>query len=523
MQFPHAVLLGCWLGAGLAHAGVEGAKLYTGPEGMKVTVVRLSGEPALLLYVQGSESSYDGKALPATAEEEGERTRYCSQREGRDVCPFHAVNRYGARSYVFYPGWNRQEISLQWDEQGSAALKPDDIVKRYEAQKKDGTLAKFMDFNRAAEQAQVHASVAEQVKETAGKCGGAAIPLSVTWASVTDEVLKAYSVASYCGAPHEALSDLCDFPSVREVLKANVTSVECTFGAEVGFTLDNGVVRWTTSTTGSNLKDAARKALEDALGGPPATAAGAPSWGNGKSLRELQALDRTSVCTDGAGFVAVMAPGERGERLYSGSGKALVEALEPAWGVPSGMFLDPRFPNPTANPNFRGSDMRVHSGLEVDQGKQSCELRCGTRTLKLQLLEPGKAREVLLSAKVEPNPQQYGPHALLRDDKGRYYFIDKGLRKDNARSFRVFIGNKGKLEPQKLTNLVADSEGEVFSTKTGQLRLVVDTQDGSTWIQSGKRLHLRAVPISENLPLIYNELGVYQGVRLGTPCDDAPL
>jgi len=28
------------------------------------------------------------------------------------------------------------------------------------------------------------------------------------------------------------------------------------------------------------------------------------------------------------------------------------------------------------------------------------------------------------------------------------------------------------------------------------------------------------VPVEENLPLIYNELGVYTGARLGTPCDD---
>jgi hypothetical protein len=523
VQFSTAALACGFFVAGLAHAEVEGAKLYAGPEGMKVTVIRLSGDPGLLLSVQGSDSSYDGKALPATQEEDGERTRYCTQHAGREVCPFHVVNRYGTRSYVFYPGWNRQEISLQWDEKGSAALDAGPVVKRYEAQQKDGTLAKFMDFDRPGEQAQAAAAVAEQVKETAGKCGGVTFPLEVKWTSISDDVLKRFSVASYCGAPLEALSDLCEFPSVRALLTADVKSVECTFGAQVAFSLEKGVLRWTTSTEGSNLKDAARKGFEEAFGGTAPVAAGAPGWGNGKTLRELQALDGTSVCTDGQGYVAVMAPGERGERLYAGSSRSLVEVQAQAWGVPGGMFLEPRYPNPTANPNFRGSDMRVYSELEVDRAKQACVLRCGTRTLPLQLLAPARAKEVLLAAKVEPNPQQYGPHALLRDDKGRYYFIDKGLRKDNGRSYRVFLGNKGKLEPQKLVNLVADTEGEVFSTKSGELRLVVDRQDGSTWIQSGKKLQLRAVPVNENLPLIYNELGVYQGVRLGTPCDDAPL
>jgi hypothetical protein len=49
---------------------------------------------------------------------------------------------------------------------------------------------------------------------------------------------------------------------------------------------------------------------------------------------------------------------------------------------------------------------------------------------------------------------------------------------------------------------------------------VVDREAPSTWIEKQKKTELRTVPISENLPLIYNELGVYTGVRLGTPCDD---
>ena len=41
------------------------------------------------------------------------------------------------------------------------------------------------------------------------------------------------------------------------------------------------------------------------------------------------------------------------------------------------------------------------------------------------------------------------------------------------------------------------------------------------WIEgTKKKVELRVVPITENLPMIYNELGVYAGARLGTPCDD---
>jgi len=524
VQAIRAVVLVCMALALSAHAEVEGAKVYTGPEGMKVTVVRLSGEPAVLLYVQGSETHYDGKALPATQEADGDRTRYCTQYAGRDMCPFHAVTRYGSRSYVFYPGGNRTEMSLQWDEKGSSQLNPDDVVKRYEAQKKDGTLAKFMAFNRPAEQASNEAAITENVKQAQTKCG-AAFPLKVQWASVTDQVLKSYSVASYCSAPLEALETLCDYPSVRDVLKKGVKEVSCTFGNEVGFALDNGTVRWTTSTSGYNLAQAARKGFEDAFGGAGGLAPGSPPWGKGQSLRELQVLDSSSVCTDGKGYTVALTPGDdaRRERFYSSSNGALVPALPEPPSTPYDSFLEPRYPDPGSNPNFRGMDMRVYSSLKVDAEKRSCVLRCGTRSATLQLLAADKARALLLGAALGPNPQKYSPYALLRDDKGNYYYVEKGLLADNQRSFRVHVGPKGKLKQQKLLNLVSDSEGELFSTQDGELRLLLDKAEGSTWTQSRKKTGLRAVPTYENLPLIYNELGVYEGARLGTPCDEAPL
>jgi len=524
MQVIRWVLAGILSLSGLAHAGVEGAKLYTGPEGMKVTVVRLSGDPSVLLYVQGSDTHYDGKALPATQEADGDRTRYCTQYAGRDMCPFHAVTRYGGRSYVFYPGGNRTEISLQWDEKGSSQLKPEEVVTRYEAQKKDGTLAQFMAFDRPAEQASNEAAITENVTKAQGKCG-TAFPLRVQWASVTDDVLKSYSVASYCSAPLEALETLCDYPSARDVLVKGVKEVSCTFGKEVGFALENGMVRWTTSTSGYNLAQASRKGFEDAFGGAGGLAPGSPPWGKGQSLRALQVMDSTSVCTDGKGYTVALTPGddERRGRFYSSSNGALVPVLPEPPFVPHDSFLEPRYPEPSFNPNFRGTDMRVYSSLKVDAEKRSCVLRCGTRSVTLQLLPADKARALLLGATLVPNPQKYGPYALLRDEKGNYYYVEKGLLAENQRSFRVHVGPKGKLRQQKLLNLVSDSEGELFSTRDGELRLLLDQAEGSTWMKSRKKTALRAVPVSENLTLIYNELGVYEGARLGTPCDEAPL
>ena len=85
----------------------------------------------------------------------------------------------------------------------------------------------------------------------------------------------------------------------------------------------------------------------------------------------------------------------------------------------------------------------------------------------------------------------------------------------------MHVGPKGALKLQEMKDIVSDSEGEIFSTKKGDLRLVVDKAVSPLWIEgTKKKVELRVVPITENLPMIYNELGVYSGARLGTPCDD---
>jgi len=81
-----------------------------------------------------------------------------------------------------------------------------------------------------------------------------------------------------------------------------------------------------------------------------------------------------------------------------------------------------------------------------------------------------------------------------------------------------------------LAALIADTEGEIFTTKTGSLRYVTDRLNPPTWIQGGKKTTLTVVPIEgadpksdepiNNYQLIYNELGVYLGEKLGNPCDD---
>lgn len=248
-----------------------------------------------------------------------------------------------------------------------------------------------------------------------------------------------------------------------------------------------------------------------------------PPWGKEENLGQRMLLEAASVCTDGKGHYIVVAPRDedQGLQLYYGDGKQFVEVPPPQGPTSATSFLDPRFFNKTANSSFRGMDMRVYSHVELDAKQKTCSLQCGEREVSLTVLEGSKASELLRKATYAPNPQQYVPYALLRDSRGTYYYVDRGFQPSEAKSFRVFIGPRGGLKPQKMTNVVSDSEGEIFSTKKGDLRLVLDRQLSPMWIDNAKKsIELRGVPVAENLPLIYNELGVYTGARLGTPCDD---
>ncbi len=155
---------------------------------------------------------------------------------------------------------------------------------------------------------------------------------------------------------------------------------------------------------------------------------------------------------------------------------------------------------------------------------------CDERVTELRPVAPDVAQRLLAEASFERPFFEWGPYALARDDGGTYYFIDRqfryvqdsknltSFRWKRTNEFRLFAGPRGALKPLRLTNVVSDSEGDIFATKTGQLRLILSAKQG-TWVVGQSRRELTIVPIDRNQHLIYNDLGPYTGVLLGTPCD----
>ena len=267
------------------------------------------------------------------------------------------------------------------------------------------------------------------------------------------------------------------------------------------------------------------------LSGHLALAAEAPPWGNEETPSEQETLAKTVVCTDGKSHYVVVAPHEKQlVQLYYGDGKTLHRVPLPPWVLSGDNFFEPRFFAPTKNSNFRGLDMRIFASADYDPAKKSCSVSCGPRTTPLTILDQESKKTLLKAASYEPPLAKRAPHRLARDENGRYFYVDKGNTPETEKSFRLYVGPKGAMKLQKMTNAVADTEGEIFITKSGSLRYVTDRQKPPLWIQGKKQLSLTVVPIESvddktgepinNYQLIYDELGVYLGEKLGNPCDD---
>jgi len=112
-------------------------------------------------------------------------------------------------------------------------------------------------------------------------------------------------------------------------------------------------------------------------------------------------------------------------------------------------------------------------------------------------------------------------HLLARDDSGVYYYVDRFAKVYGGKGYRVFVGKKGAMKQMPLTDVASDSAGEVFSTKSGDLRLVRNSDSNKetmTWVRGEKRTELVFLDTDVNSGVIYKDLGIY--TFLGTLCDN---
>jgi len=221
--------------------------------------------------------------------------------------------------------------------------------------------------------------------------------------------------------------------------------------------------------------------------------------------------DKLVVLEDGQGhFIAVIPFGDDvwSHLYWSADGKSFYQQRVFGGGSSGTESFDRVFWEPRVRERYKAS-FGMREGVY--------KLTCADRSTVFKPVEAGRAARVLDTATFGPPRWKYRAYALARDDAGTYYYVDRS-REEGSMEFRLFSGQRGAMKPLKMTNVVSDSEGDVFATRSGELRLVLDRKE-SAWVQKGKRQPLRSLPVEDNVQLIYSDLGAYTGQPLGTPCD----
>lgn len=216
------------------------------------------------------------------------------------------------------------------------------------------------------------------------------------------------------------------------------------------------------------------------------------------------------VLQDVAGGSYVVRPGSA-PMVFYGTGKKLYQqailgrsANGDAWSIST---WAPRLAQIRPGSIDRQEDGSYH---------RSCD---GKDDAVLTQLTGDKAKTVLDKYEVLSEFMVRRPHLLARDDAGIYYYVDRLQQKLGGKSYRVFVGKKGAMKPVALTDIASDTAGEVYSTKTGDLRLVRTNGIGvATWIKGEKRTELISLDVDANSQLIFSDLGIYK--FLGTLCDN---
>jgi hypothetical protein len=165
---------------------------------------------------------------------------------------------------------------------------------------------------------------------------------------------------------------------------------------------------------------------------------------------------------------------------------------------------------------------RSNNDARIEFKDGTWTLQCGERETVLNLAANLEADRLLASAKFQDRRWNREAYLLGRDKSHNYYYLDHEVGAQGSAGFRLFVGRKGAMKRVKLTTVVRDTEGEVFATSRGELH-VISTGDSHrpvlSWKRRDKTGDLVTVPVERNSYLIYEELGVYRGMDLGTPCD----
>ena len=217
--------------------------------------------------------------------------------------------------------------------------------------------------------------------------------------------------------------------------------------------------------------------------------------------------DQMVVLTDADGALYVVVPGKDGKLFWSPGGKNKNFYEQSVIGrSTNGAAWDIAVWAPRVPKIQPGSVGKKPDGTYVRW--------CGNDSkIPLTEITGDKAKQILDKGVFQTSAMLRHGYLLARDDAGVYYYVDVLRQQYGGKGYRVFVGKKGAMKQKPLTDVASDTAGDVFSTKTGDLRIVRDAGDDGkstvTWVKGEKRQQLFTLDLDANSALIFKDLGVY--------------
>jgi len=472
--------------------------------GLEVTLLELPEQRALI-RVAGASGPLESLVLEHRWKSYARGIAYVTRLDGE---PWLTLSVFDSpeRGFdgVVSPAPDRPERMLTVDKARTAAVDVPELLRLHQVQTADGRLEQLRRFDRVRREQALQRELERRRASWTEKCRSTP-RVVVDWKTFDDSMLmRGGRFLTDCGDIFMYVAGRCADSASPRAFFQQVDTVRFRYGDPVGLRAVGRVLELTVNKNKHGFDGRW-------LGQLRSTA--------NKSLDELVILDRTEVCLADGGRVIISAPAHDPPNKHHpgvsyGDGKTFWNDRTAGHPHGANWFFDPRQSSSKNAPR-----QRFYSHVDADRTRHTCSLTCGDRVVDLKLADRSLVAPMVEKAVFQPPPHQRQPYALARDRAGTYYYVDRGRQQGGERDFRVFRGQRGQLRQQKMKDIVSDSEGEIFSTQNGKLRLVVGKAEAQ-WVAGRRAVRLLVLPVQENLGIIYNELGVYLGERLGVPCDD---
>ncbi len=454
-------------------------KMYESKDGYHLVVVPVIAEGVEFLVTETSYAPHSKSVWPTVYVKNGKQEYYRTQRHGGNYAPLIIA---GQSSRYENDGYNagHEFVFFKDSPKLVSAREANEILELYIAQRASGHTESVQRWDRVRAEAHVRDEAKKHTELLHQNCK-TQLRYTIDTKNMSDEVLR-----SHPGFDEFALvlRKLCSaFPDVAaQLTKAKVLSWKP--DGKRGLSKDGDQLRWTPVNDGDEIESTMRATLD-------------------MERRVAKTANGTYFYVDAKNTSAYV--GDRGAMLkhrviYRGN----LEYLYLGFNLNLRLFTD--------------------VGMSKMYSKGSAwTLTCGRVEHALTELTRSE-RDTYLSSVSLSTEYQFNrtPFALARDERGVYYYVDRLMSEKGGKDYRVYIGRKGAVKKTLLKDVVDDSEGLIFETAGGDLRLRIDRKNSQVrhvfWSKKKKRTELTILDPQANGELIFRELGVYEGVALGTIC-----